>query len=926
MKKGTPSYHGSVFAQFENDAMDAGPSLFTQYDATSAEVPQPGWTSTGSSSYAGNSDATYQGYQAKKSKASDVFPGFTFGGPLLPFKSNLRDKVFFFVGFNPELQRVERKIDYSSAANAGTAIDPTLGVQTFSRNTNTYYTTARIDAQATRRVHVFGSWLYQLQRQNGALLPASDSTTGQANAAVGNTPASYAHNIGYVAPNLTVNTGADITLTSHIVSTTRFGYYFENYHDFGYPRGGTEWSFIASSIGAKDTLGNPLPAQLQAPNNATSTAINANFTGFNSNKAIQLDQAFSFYKSGWFGTHNFKAGYQLNRLSNYLLQAYNQPYFQVAAGSGKGGPSNYTTQSPEGDTNCAALPNFATDGCQGQYGYIQLYDAGNGGKAISYNHSIFAQDSWTIGHGITLDLGVRIEKEFLPGEATAGGGAAHPINFGWGDKIAPRLGAAWDVFQNGKAKVFGSYGVFNDIMKLNLAISSFGGQYWNTCAYALNTPNLASINVSLDANNRYCSGFDTSLPGHFSTATPAGLTFLENINYRAFPTTCSTCSLSQEGVAPGLKPYRLHEAVMGADYQVSRSVSIEARYDRRRLDHVIEDASIYNPLVGETFVIVNPGEGTNATFSGFCNFLYPVSSGANGQCQSPTGAVPPDANVKAARSYDGIEIRVTKAPTNHWAGQFSYTYSHFRGNYTGLTSSDQADAGGGRNSPNNSRAFDEPYFQFNAFGGSSSGPLPTDRPNTIKGYAYYQLGFLKKFTTDFGIFQTLYQGSPNSTILDAGAGGGAWLVYPYNRGKWVDIKQDLGTGVITVGNPRVYRTPWYNQTDLNLTQAYKVTESKAVSFSATFANLLNQRTVTSVVEEADTAYSSNYVRPGLQRITGGVPFYAAAETAYNVPALLNGTVFHSNNKNGPLTINSQYGQPNTYQIPRTIRLQASFSF
>ena len=39
-------------------------------------------------------------------------------------------------------------------------------------------------------------------------------------------------------------------------------------------------------------------------------------------------------------------------------------------------------------------------------------------------------------------------------------------------------------------KVFGSYGKFYDIMKLNLAISSFGGQYWNNCYYALDTPDL----------------------------------------------------------------------------------------------------------------------------------------------------------------------------------------------------------------------------------------------------------------------------------------------------------------------------------------------------------------------------------------------------------------------------------------------------
>jgi len=40
-----------------------------------------------------------------------------------------------------------------------------------------------------------------------------------------------------------------------------------------------------------------------------------------------------------------------------------------------------------------------------------------------------------------------------------------PIDFGWGDKIAPRIGAAWDVFKDGRMKVFGSYGKFYDIMK-----------------------------------------------------------------------------------------------------------------------------------------------------------------------------------------------------------------------------------------------------------------------------------------------------------------------------------------------------------------------------------------------------------------------------------------------------------------------------
>ena len=38
-----------------------------------------------------------------------------------------------------------------------------------------------------------------------------------------------------VSPNSTYNFGADISLTPKIVSTTRFGYFFHNYHDFGWP-------------------------------------------------------------------------------------------------------------------------------------------------------------------------------------------------------------------------------------------------------------------------------------------------------------------------------------------------------------------------------------------------------------------------------------------------------------------------------------------------------------------------------------------------------------------------------------------------------------------------------------------------------------------------------------------------------------------
>ncbi len=905
MKKGGNDYHGSAFAQFESGAWDGSPTAYDRYD--------PAYTPTPDSSGNAWLDANYQEYQSKKDKFHDIFPGFTVGGPVK------KDKLWFFLGFNPEFTQRER-----------TVVMGTNGPLPFSRNSQTYYTTARVDAALTQKIRVFGSWLYQYERETGEDMPFPDSTTGLFNVSSTSPPFAFAHNLGFGAPNVTTNLGADVSLTPRIVATIRWGYTFQNYHDFGFPTNGTINIFGASGAGATDNLGNPIPntSPLSQTNGFFNVANNINTTTYDATKRNQLDADVAFFKSGWWGTHNIKVGYQLTRISNSLLQHWNEPEVNVFPGAG----NFYVTQGSVGQQNCIGqfVGNLNSDGsigsCAGQYGFLTVQDYGSNGAATSLNHGFFAQDAWTIGHGITINAGLRVEKEYLPAEDQPQGGISKPISFGWGDKIAPRIGAAWDVFKDGRMKVFGSYGVFNDIMKLNLAISSFGGQYWQNCAYAMNTDQIQTFNPIFNSAVRDCVGPDSSSQANFAGgvgATPAGYTFLENQNFRTFPTTCSTCTLTEEGVAPGLKPYRQHESVFGVDYQLSKTLALEARWDRRRLDHAIEDSAIFNPDIGETFVIVNPGQGLNKTFDGFWNFLYGAPSGC-GTTGNP--ACPPNI-IPAARSYDGVEFRLTKSPSHHWGGLFSYTYSNFRGNYTGLTSTDIGDGGGGRNAPNNSRAFDEPFFSWSANGTSSSGPLPTDRPNAFKGYAYYEAGY-KKFVTDIGIFQVLYSGTPQTSILDVGFSfappAGAFPTDVVGRGSWVDVSQDPNTGAITTGNPRTFRTPWYKSTDLNLQESYKVSENKTISYFVTIPNLLNERSITAYYPMIDSQSFGQYLQPAGLPIFAGVAAYGAYESPYNWQSALNN--MGGNTLTGVATINSQYGKPYLYQLSRNIRMGVKFTF
>jgi hypothetical protein len=952
MKKGSNGYHGSGFFTFENDGLDGAYNTINhdnlRYDPLSAPGLNPA---------APFGDQASQIYTPKKDTFRILQPGFTLGGPIK------KDRLWFFLGFAPFGSKTDRTVNFNPAlcSAVGGCPDASSGIQTFHRNFWEYYTTARLDANVTSKVRLFASWLYQHERETGSTLPSADpipSETGTfLNSGVTGFPfgiltpiSEFAPSHGWSQPNSTYNFGADITLTPKIVATTRFGYFFTNYHDFGWPTTGNNLSWEFSGVGASDNAGNPLPAGLQQAGGFTTGAYDQSYTLYNASKHYQFNQDVAFFKSGWAGTHNFKLGYQLNRLSNVINQFGNIPLVDIFEGDGGQAGNAYTPSTAPGGANCVLL-TAEWGQCAGQYGYAQVSDFATvlPQQAIDWNHAFFAQDAWTIGHGLTLNLGVRVEKETLPVPAgLQQPGVAKPksIDFSWGDKVAPRLGAAWGP-ASGKMKIFGSYGVVNDVMKLLLAQTSWGAQVFENCTYALG-PDANGTFTSSDitttfVNNRACPNGGPTTPANFvGGVTPASLTdaatgvsLIENVNLRPW-----------EPVAPGVKPYRQHEYVVGFDYQVAKDFALEARYDRRRLDHVIEDASLADPNNFEMYTIVNPGEGVNRTIDGYANFLTGLGSafgipnfafnadGSFGTCPS----CPP--NPKAVRDYDGVEIRLTKATSHGWAGMFSYTWSRLWGNYTGLTTTDQTDGGAtGRDSPDTTRAFDEPFYYFGANGKSNNGLLPTDRPNAIKGNIYYALPW-KRMTTTFGLFQTAYQGTPLSTFADLGlacCNEPIESVDIFGRGQFANVTQDPATGAVTIGSPHVQRTPWYTQTDFNLSHAVKLkNEHQQITLSATVLNLWNQHSVVNNWQGFSSIAAASSIFPFGAFF--GAQSYQLLESPYNpqaqIAAQLNGTCFTCQQfapPGGPgipfgFTKNTQYGQPNLWQLSRNLRLGVNFTF
>ncbi|PYQ54246.1 MAG: hypothetical protein DMF78_06650, partial [Acidobacteria bacterium] len=644
-------------------------------------------------------------------------PGFDLGGPLV------KDRLWFYVGYQPRLETTDRT--WTARADSVT--------RTNTRKITQHYATANITGQPSTSTRFRVAYNNSHYRREGSL-PSLDGTTDPlANLAVTR-----------ISPNWSLSGNLDYTPRSNLLLSVRGGYFMYDDKDEGvYQK--DRYVFGSSNVNLAG-----VPAEFQrASGTQNQTSIFENTRDKWSRGQAAVDATY-FFNAG--GQHEMKAGVGFDRRYNDALygETANLITFQWdrSVGGQRGQFGYYTLRTNR------SIPDR---------GYLEV------GKVATNNAQVFVQDSWTIARKLTLNLGVRTENEVSPSYAdTVYGYAKDAIKFGFKDKFAPRVGFAYDVKGDGRWKLYGSWGIFYDILKMDLPRQSFGGAKWTQYYFSLDTPNWPSI---VDAPG--CPATPSSCPGR-------------QLLFRDFRFP------SNDAIQADIKPMKLQEAVVGADHELSPTLSVGIRYVHKQVDRAIEDIGNLDAAGNETYVIGNPGLGPNA--------VYVVP-----------GTGQPIALPKAKRDYDSVELTLNRRLSNHWSARASYLWSRLFGNYPGLSQSDE----NGRVDPNIGRSFDYPIMMFDQNAQAVFGVLPTDRTHQGKLQALYD----SPFGVSVGANLYMFSGIPITREAAFIAGSN----YPV---------QYLGRG--SDG-----RTPFFSQLDMYAQYEIKLGGRRRLMLSANVLNVVD---------------------------------------------------------------------------------------
>lgn len=661
--------------------------------------------------------------------------GGSLGGPIL------RDRLFFFGSYSPRFARRTNTYLFGNGAEPGDIRRSQTYTQAFGKLT---YRAGRVTSS--------GSVLFTPTTSEGTL-PAYN---GAARDVITSSLAANAVNVGrgFKTQQLNTTGNVDITLTNSSFLSVRGGYFRDNYEDTGIPNT-TNYLYQTSSVGLAG-----VPASVQGPigtqNTPRALIVEHDTTtrGF-----VNADYNVAFNAGG---AHTLKGGFGWQKTVNDANQAYPGGYVNVYW------DSNFNFQGNRG---------------RGIYGYYEVNNRGVQGETGADIYSLYVQDQWTVGNRLTLNLGLRTENETVPSFRDG----VPAIKFGFRDKLAPRLGASYDVRGDGRFKIYGSWGRYFDWTKYELSRGSYGGDTWQVYYRALDTTDVGSLNLS-------------NMPGADLWVVPGAARDRRVPNF--------------ESTDPDIKPMYQDSTSIGTEYQFGSNLSLGLHYVHNALSQTIEDIGAVDAAGNETYVIGNPGRGLAET-------------------QFPSGATPVGYRVPTPkRQYDALEVTLNRRFANNYFWSASYVFSRLYGNYSGLAATEevntpttnvtsataQQQTGSiARPGGNANRAWDIDEIFWDSRGNLDVlGRLPTDRPHVVKLYGSY----LMPFGTQVGAFFYAGSGTPLTT----------YVVSTNQTQLFVNGRGDMG------------RTPVLSRTDLLVSQEFGLGDGhKRLRLELNVLNAFNQK-------------------------------------------------------------------------------------
>ncbi len=235
------------------------------------------------------------------------------------------------------------------------------------------------------------------------------------------------------------------------------------------------------------------------------------------------------------------------------------------------------------------------------------------------NTAVFLQDRWALTKRLTVNLGLRWDRQEIIDAAGTG-------QIDLKKDVAPRLGFVFDPTGDHRTKVFGSYGRYYEQIPMDLVIRSFS---FERQPRIINFDPVAT-RPSLAAEAAF--GTDSAILGGFT-----------------------------EPSDPDIRNQFLHEAIAGFEREIAPDVALGIKGVYRKYGRVIEDFLCADD---GTYCIGNPGTGLMTNV-----FTLDYSQ----QLAAP----------KPRRVYKGLQIDLTKRFSHRWQGLASYVLSKLDGNYDG---------------------------------------------------------------------------------------------------------------------------------------------------------------------------------------------------------------------------------------------------